>query len=103
MSQNNSTTIYAGVDVAKATLELVLEGGSSSFDNDPKGHARILKLLAHAEAARPGVKVQVILEATGGYEATLVRALHLAGRAVSVLLPSRVRLSLTKNAPQNDP
>jgi transposase len=99
MSQNNLTILYAGVDVAKATLELGFEGASNSFGNDAKGHARILKLLAKTEAGRPGTNIQVILEATGGYEAALVRALHAAGRPVSVILPSRARhFAHAKNA-----
>ena len=92
MSQNNNNPIfYAGIDIAKATLQLRLGGASSSLANDPKGHARILKLLAAAEAARPGYKIHVILEATGGYEAALVEALHGAGLRLSVIQPSRVR------------
>jgi transposase len=92
MSQNNNNlTFYAGVDIAKATLELNVGAVSSSLTNDPQGHARILKLLAAAEAARPGYKIHVIVEATGGYEAVLVEALHRAGRRVSVVQPSRVR------------
>lgn len=95
MSQNNKTnnnlTFYAGVDIAKATLELNVEGTSSSLTNEAKGHARILKLLTAAETARPGYKIHVIVEATGGYEAALVEALHHAGRRVSVIQPSRVR------------
>jgi len=93
MSQNNNNnlTFYAGIDIAKATLELGLGGTSSSASNDPKGHARIIKLLVAAEAARPGYKIHVILEATGGYEAALVEALHGAGLRLSIIQPSRVR------------
>jgi transposase len=92
MSQNNfTTTFYAGIDVAKATLELSLGGVSHSTSNDAKGHTRILKLLTAAEKAQPGTKVHVILEATAGYEAALVRALHNAGQALSVIQPSRGR------------
>ena len=108
MSQNNKTnnnlTFYAGIDIAKATLELNVGGASSSLANDPKGHARILKLLAAAEAARPGYKIHVIVEATGGYEAALVEALHRAGRRVSVIQPSRVRhFANAKNKRQERP
>jgi transposase len=92
MSQNNNISIfYAGIDIAKETLELSLGGISHSLPNDGKGHARMLKLLAAAEAAVPGGKIHVILEATGGYEAALCRALHGAGRTLSVIQPSRVR------------
>ena len=96
MSQNNITknnlnTIYVGVDVAKATLEMDLGGVIHTLGNEIKDHTRILKLLVGAEKAQPGTKVHVILEATGGYEAALVSALHKAGQPVSVIQPSRVR------------
>lgn len=86
MSQNNFTIIYAGLDVAKATLALSLRGASYALGNEAKGYARLLKLLMEV-----GAPVHVILEATGGYEAAVVRVLHAAGVRVSVLLPSRVR------------
>jgi transposase len=91
MSQNNSTTFYAGIDIAKATLELRLGNGSYSLPNDAKGHARLCKLLAAAQAAQPGRQVHVILEATGGYEAALCAALHAAGMRLSVIQPARAR------------
>jgi transposase len=96
MSQNNITkvntnTIYSGVDVAKATLELNLGGTTYNLANEAKDHTRILKLLVSAEKAQPRTKVHVIVEATGGYEAALVRVLHKAGQPVSVIQPSRVR------------
>lgn len=92
MSQNNNTsTIYAGIDVAKATLQLSLGAASHRLANDSKGHARSLKLLAAAQAAHPDRTLHVILEATGGYEAALVQALHGAGRTVSVIPPARAR------------
>ena len=66
MSQNNSTILYAGLDVAKATLQFHLCGVAYRLHNTKKDHARILRLLAEAEAAaRPGTRIQVILEATG--------------------------------------
>lgn len=100
MSQNNTNhIIYAGVDVAKASLELSLGDRSHSLASDASAHARILKLLAAAEKARPGARVHVILEATAGYEAALVRALHKAGQPLSVIQPSRARhFAHAKNA-----
>jgi transposase len=91
MSQTNFTILYAGIDVAKATLQLSLGGAAYSLANDAKGHVRILKLLTAAEKARPGCRVHVILEATGGYEAALCGALHAAGRTLSLIPPSRAR------------
>lgn len=91
MSQNNTTTVYAGIDIAKDTLQLSLCGASENLPNNARGHARILRLLCAAEAARPGAKVHVILEATGGYEAALCAALHAAGKALSIIQPLRAR------------
>ena len=91
MSQNNITTLYAGIDIAKDTLQLSLCGASENLPNNARGHARILRLLCAAEAARPGAKVHVILEATGGYEAALCAALHAAGKVLSIIQPLRAR------------
>ena len=91
MSQTNFTILYAGIDVAKATLQLSLGGTAYGLANDAKGHARILKLLTAAEQARPNCRVHVIIEATGGYEAALCGALHAAHRTLSLIQPSRAR------------
>jgi transposase len=85
MSQNNTSILYAGLDIAKASLELHLAGKSHPLANDAAGHAVLLKLLH----AHPGV--QVICEATGGYERAPVRALHTAAIALSVVEAGRVR------------
>jgi len=96
MSQNNITKvttniIHAGIDVAKATLDLNLGGTIYNFANEAKDHTRILKRLAAFEKAEPGTKVHVIVEATGGYETALVSRLHEAAQPLSVIQPSRVR------------
>ena len=85
MSQNNPSILHAGLDIAKASLELHLAGQSHPLTNDPKGHAQMCKLLR----ARPGV--QIICEATGGYERAPVRALHQAQILLSVVEAGRVR------------
>jgi transposase len=79
------TTIYAGLDIAKRNLQLDLVGRSHDLPNTAAGHQRLLKLLAQ----QPGV--QVVCEATGGYERDVVAALHQANVPVSVLNPARVR------------
>lgn len=84
MSQNNSSIIYAGLDIAKATLELSLAGQTHTVANDRKGHAQLLKLLRPHNA-------HLICEATGGYERASVRALQAAGIPVSLLEAGRVR------------
>src|SRR5215210_801832 len=88
MSQNNNTkaTIYVGVDIAKQSLEVAQPGRSQELSNDAKGHRRFLHMLG--KYPNP---VHVILEASGGYERALVRVLHKANIALTVLEPSRVR------------
>ena len=81
----NITPVYAGLDIAKASLQLHVEGRSYDLDNTSGGHAQMLRRLA----AIPGV--HVICEATGGYERAVVAALHAAGVLVSVINPARVR------------
>lgn len=92
MSQNTSALmndkpapVHAGLDIAKASLQLHLQGKSYDLPNTPAGHAQMIKRLA----AVPGA--HVICEATGGYEREVAAALHAAQIAVSVLNPARVR------------
>jgi transposase len=85
MSPNNTSILYAGLDVAKLALELHLAGRSYALSNDAKGHAQILKLLrAHPNA-------HLVCEATGGYEQPVVRVCHLAGIPISIVEAGRVR------------
>jgi transposase len=81
----NDLVVYAGVDVAKATLQLHLQGHQSEFRNTPKD---LLQLRAQLQKV-PGV--HVVCEATGGYERALVELLHQGQIPVSVTNPARVR------------
>jgi len=81
----NITLVYAGLDIAKATLQLQLEDHSYDLNNTTSGHTQLVKRLA----AIPGA--HVVCEATGGYERAVVAALHAAGIPVSVINPARVR------------
>jgi transposase len=81
----NITPVYAGLDIAKATLQLHLQSKSYSLPNTPSGHQQLLQRLAEV----PGV--HLIAEATGGYERAVVAALHAACLPVSVINPARVR------------
>jgi transposase len=85
MSQNNTSILYVGLDVAKLSLQLHLAGRFHPLANDRKGHAQLLKLL------RPYPHAQVVCEATGGYEQPVVQALQAAGIPVSILEAGRVR------------
>jgi transposase len=83
--KDKTPTVYAGLDLAKATLQLHLQNTPHVLENNPTGHAALLKKLR----AVPGA--HVVCEATGGYEKGVVAALHAAGQPVSVLNPARVR------------
>lgn len=70
-------SVYAGLDVAKATLQLHLQGRQHALPNTAKGHAHLVKLL------RTVPDVHVVCEATGGYERAAVAACHAAEVTVS--------------------
>lgn len=97
MSHHNHTIIHLGVDVAKD--ELVLDaarfGGLAKVTNNPKGHATLLAAMRalHRPAVDSAAALipHVVLESSGGYERSIVAALHAAGERVSVLNPARVR------------
>ena len=84
----NPTLVHAGLDIAKATLDLHLhlQGRAWRFPHDPPGCAALLARLQTA-----GAPVRVICEATGGWERPVVAALHAAGPALSVVNPRLVR------------
>jgi transposase len=82
----NNTTTYAGIDVAKAKLDLSMGGTRHCFSNDAEGHRKLCAILQQCEGT-----VQAIIEATGGYEAALVGSLHAHRIACSVVQPARVR------------
>jgi transposase len=83
--ETKNAVIYAGVDVAKATLQLDLLGRQNELANTPAGLRQLLKEVQKV----PGV--HVICEATGGYEQAMVKVLHQAQVPVSVTNPARVR------------
>ena len=55
------------------------------MDNNAKGYAALVKKIGAVGG------VQIVCEATGGYEKGVVAALHAALQPVSVLNPARVR------------
>ena len=87
MSQTNLNTppLFAGLDIAKASLQLHLAGQSHGLDNQAKGHQKLIKLLR----AQPGA--HVVCEPTGGYEQSVLHALHAAKLPVSLVEAGRVR------------
>jgi transposase len=85
MSQNTTTTIYAGLDISKLNLQLHLTGQFYDLPNTAAGHRRLLKLLQSVAV------VHVVCEATGGYEREVVDALHQSAIPVTVTNPARIR------------
>ena len=78
--------VVAGVDVAKASLDVsVSEGPVLRFDNNTKGVTKLLKHLKREEATL------AVCESIGGYERLLVGRLRKAEIGVRVANPSRVR------------
>jgi len=83
--QSENVVVYAGVDVAKATLQVHLQGRQSEFANSPAGLRQLPKHLQKVAG------VHVVCEATGGYEQAMVKVLHEAQIPVSVVNPAQVR------------
>src|SRR5467141_2165227 len=80
--KKNPAPVYVGMDVAKATLQVHLNGHQFEFKNDSAGHARLSKQLAKLTLPH------VVCEATGGYERPVVEACHKANILISVLNPA---------------
>lgn len=82
-----TATCVAGIDVSKARLDVFVlpERCAMAFDNAARGIAALRKQLK-----RRGVE-RVVLEATGGLEYPVARALSDAGLTVARVQPGRVR------------
>ena len=78
--------VYCGIDVAKSRLDVALSGQRWELPNTKGAMARLVQGLEGR-----AFKAQVICEASGGYEQTLLRALHRSGLAVTLVQPNRVR------------
>jgi transposase len=83
--KENTATVYVGIDIAKATIQVHREGSQAELANAPAAHGKLCKELKSFPA------VHVVCEATGGYEQALVGALHKAKIPVSVVNPAQVR------------
>jgi transposase len=95
----NTAPVYIGVDVAKATLQVHLQGSQFQFNNTPKGRTQLCTKVQTLAGAH------VVCEATGGYEQPMVQALHKAKTLVSVVNPARVRAAALAKGQRakNDP
>ena len=78
--------VYVGIDVAKAYLDVAWGQESWRVANDVLGRSALVQRLSQIGGA-----VQVICEASGGYERGLLQRLQRGGIAVSLVQASRVR------------
>ena len=79
-----NTQNYLGIDVSKAELQIAFKTTPQrKRPNTPAGIAALLKSLPEGS--------HLVLEATGGYERTLVDAAQKAHVPVSVINPTRIR------------
>jgi transposase len=84
---NKTSTVVAGIDVAKEQLDIAVCGDKQSWKvaNTEDGFAELVRLLHRHQVSQIG------LEATGGYERAVVEHLWGAGFTVLVLQPKQVR------------
>jgi transposase len=78
--------VYVGVDVGKEYLDGTWGKQCGRFANNPKGHQQLVHWLEEKLG-----QIQVICEASGGYERELVQRLHQREIPVSLVQASRVR------------
>jgi transposase len=78
---------YVGIDISKRYFDLHIlpKDKQYHFENNQKGIRQCLKLLADI---KPKL---VVMESTGGYEIALACELQVAGLAVAVVNPRRIR------------
>jgi len=82
-----ATRSYVGIDVSKDRLDIAVLGEERVWqeDNTQEGIARLVQQLAEMQPKL------IVVEATGGYQRSVVDALFWAGLAVAVVNPARVR------------
>lgn len=83
---NLESKCYVGIDVSKGSLDVYIHPASKSLkvSNDPAGITELKKAL-------PKKVTLIVMEATGGYERLVARALFDAGLPVSIANPRQVR------------
>src|SRR5437773_5935672 len=80
------SVVYIGIDVAKAYLDVAWSAASRRFPNDSNGHAALVVWIKQSAAP-----VQLICEASGGYEQALLESLEQNNLAVTLVQAIRVR------------
>lgn len=79
--------LFVGIDVAKATLDIAVHGEQTvrQENNDDEGIRAIVQRMQELAVTL------IVVEASGGWEMSLVAALAAAGLPVAVVNPTRVR------------
>lgn len=87
MSTSSTNSLFVGIDVSKASLDVALRPGDESWQtpNDEAGITQLVKRM------KPYPIELIIVEATGGWEVAVVSALAEAGLPVAVVNPRQVR------------
>lgn len=82
-----ASLIFVGIDVSKAQLDIAIRpsGEKACFANDKAGIKALVKWLASLQPTL------IVLEATGGYERQVTRAVVSAELAMAVVNPRQVR------------
>lgn len=76
---------FVGIDVAKAKLDVYVNGEAWQVQNDPSG---ISELIVRLKGYNPSL---IVLESTGGYESLALGELYAVGLPVARVNPGRVR------------
>jgi len=82
-----SSGVYVGIDVSKDKLDVAVQGEKQErqVDNSETG---IMELAKQMQELQPEL---IVVEATGGYQRSVVDGLFRAGLVVAVVNPARVR------------
>jgi transposase len=83
--KRKTVPVHVGIDIAKATLQVDLQGRQFEIGNDAQGLAKLCDQL------QPPGSFHVVCEATGGYERPLLQAMHQAGIRISLVNAAQVR------------
>ena len=87
-SASTVSTVYVGIDVCKAYLDVHIHPANETFRvaNDAGGWRRLKTILSSHSVER------VVMEATSKYHRAAHRSLHAAGFSVAIINPLRARL-----------
>ena len=88
--KTTQNTHYIGIDISKDKIDVHSSNWKSTqtFENNLRGFSRLSTQLAQSS---PSSVTHIVCEATGGYEAKLIKYALSTGMAASVVNPKKVR------------